>query len=50
MAQLAEKGELIPEKSERYDGAIDLVTTREALRQERWILLAMESAWGRRGR
>ncbi|MBV1692718.1 conjugative relaxase [Novosphingobium sp. G106] len=46
MAQLAEKGELIPEKSERYDGAIDLVTTREALRQERRILLAMDAGVG----
>lgn len=46
MAQLAAKGELIPEKSERYDGAIDHVTTREALRQERRILLAMDAGIG----
>lgn len=46
MTQLAEKSELIPEKSERHDGAIELVTTREALRQERRILLAMEAGAG----
>lgn len=41
--QLVEAGHLVREKSERHDRAVDRVTTREAIDQERRILKAMDT-------
>src|SRR3546814_8225842 len=37
IAELVEKGEIVPETSQRLDKAIDMITTREAIKQERRI-------------
>ena len=44
--QLVEAGHLVREKSERHDRAVDRVTTREAIDQERRILKAMDTGLG----
>jgi conjugative relaxase-like TrwC/TraI family protein len=44
--QLTKRGELVPEKSTRLDGAIDKVTTREAIQTERRILSSIEEGRG----
>ena len=46
IAELVEKGELVPETSQRLDKAVDMVTTREAIEQERRILKAMDIGAG----
>lgn len=46
MAELVQKGELVPETSQRLDKAIDMITTREAIEQERRILKAMDTGAG----
>lgn len=46
LAQLMEKGEIVPETSQRLDKAVDMVTTREAIEQERRILKAMDTGIG----
>ena len=44
--QLVEAGHLVREKSQRHDQAVDRVTTREAIEQERRILKAMDTGIG----
>src|SRR3546814_12450708 len=46
IAELVEKGEIVPETSQRLDKAIDMITTREAIKQERRILKAMDTGDG----
>src|SRR3546814_12827412 len=46
VAELVEKGEIVPETSQRLDKAIDMITTREAIKQERRILKAMDTGAG----
>ena len=46
IAELVEKGEIVPETSQRFDKAVDMVTTREAIEQERRILKAMDTGAG----
>lgn len=46
LAELVEKGEIVPETSQRLDKAVDMVTTREAIEQERRILKAMDTGIG----
>lgn len=46
IAELVEKGEIVPETSQRLDKAIDMITTREAIEQERRILKAMDTGAG----
>src|SRR3546814_1755636 len=46
IAELVEKGEIVPETSQRLDKAIDMITTREAIKQERRILKAMDTGAG----
>lgn len=46
MAELNERGLLVPERSTRLDGATDFVTTSEAIAQERRILAAMDAGAG----
>lgn len=40
------KGDLVAERSSRFDGAVDFVTTRESIEQERRILASMEKGSG----
>lgn len=44
--QLVEAGHLVREKSARHDRAVDNLTTREAIEQERRILKAMDTGVG----
>lgn len=46
IAELVEKGEIVPETSQRLDKAVDMITTREAIEQERRILKAMDTGAG----
>src|SRR3546814_2396814 len=46
VAELVEKGEIVPETSQRLDKAVDMITTREAIEQERRILKAMDTGAG----
>ncbi len=46
IAELTEKGEIVPETSQRLDKAVDMITTREAINQERRILKAMDTGIG----
>src|SRR3546814_4213542 len=46
IAELVEKGEIVPETSQRLDKAIDMITTREAIEQERRIMKAMDTGAG----
>ncbi|MCO4091554.1 MAG: conjugative relaxase [Sphingorhabdus sp.] len=46
MEQLAEKGQLVVGQSQRHDRAVDFVTTKDAIEQERRILKAMDTGMG----
>lgn len=46
IAELVAKGEIVPETSQRLDKAVDMITTREAIEQERRILKAMDTGAG----
>lgn len=47
MEQLAEKGQLVVGQSQRHDRAVDFVTTKDAIEQERRILKAMDTSIGK---
>lgn len=46
MEQLTEKGQLVLGQSQRHDRAVDFVTTKDAIEQERRILKAMDTGIG----